>query len=343
MILGNGNFANEILKASLIYGNISTEYHIKHTVIVDSIKKLKLLHENTNPDSFLKEFCITVKETDFSIENIKKNLELQNEILPSIIICTEDSINNLNIACKVRELYLRKNYAIQNLPEIFIYNNNKTISSFINENNELYKGITAFGADNAIYSYRNIIDNPIDKIALNIQAVYEKESKFSKEEIIQNYYKNETNKRSCKSNAIHLFYKLNLLGFKLVPLNENQTGSDDLISELINKLADAKVHQLLGELEHLRWAAFERTEGWQKASIDDAIVYSKITGNHKYSMAKTHACLCSWNELKDLQKAFGIDFQELDIRFLRKIPQIFGLVQDGQINISGIKYKLERN
>ena len=129
----------------------------------------------------------------------------------------------------------------------------------------------------------------------------------------------------------------------MISINENQTVSDDLISELMNKLTDEKVLQLLGELEHLRWAAFERTEGWQKASIDDAIVYSKITGSHKYSMAKTHACLCSWNELKDLQKAFGIDFQELDIRFLRNIPQIFGLVQDGQINISGIKYKLERN
>lgn len=339
LIVGNNEFAYKMLKAALCYGNLSIEYQTNITVIVDNIIGFQNLCTNEEVDSFLKEYGVNVLETDFSIKHIINYLKDASKT-SSIIICTLNSSNNLNIANKIREFYLRKDLTVQTYPEIFIYNNSNTISSFLNDNKDSYKGITVFGSDNCIYSYKNLIDNSIDKIALNIQSVYEKDTSSTKNAIIQNYYKYETNKRSCKNNAVHLFYKLHILGFKIVDL-QNKSDENN-IKLLIDTLNDEKQIKVLGELEHLRWMTFERTEGWKKASIEEAVLFSKFTKSHKYSMAKLHACLCSWDELKQLQNIFGIDFQELDIRFLKNIPQIFGLVDDKQINITNLKYGLKR-
>ena len=101
--------------------------------------------------------------------------------------------------------------------------------------------------------------------------------------------------------------------------------------------------QRLKELEHGRWNAFMRSEGWQGATVAEAEKYGAFTdGNHKFIRAKLHPCICSWDELDGVSERFDPSFKHYDEVFITEITSVLGLVDEGRINIARAQYVLTK-
>ena len=208
-----------------------------------------------------------------------------------------------------------------------------------------------FGSWSSIYSHDFIVNSAVEQLALNTHAAYEKmfaNGPVPEKDIRVSYTHSENNRRSDRANAIHIGYKLFLLGYELKRTSsataEEIAASRMLAEELLNKLGDAQTVEELKKIEHERWNAFMRSEGWRRATIDEAVKYSAYTsGNHKFIRAKLHPCICSWAELDDVAKRFDPNFKYYDEAFIIEMPSVLGLVEDSRINITKAQYILTKN
>lgn len=111
--------------------------------------------------------------------------------------------------------------------------------------------------------------------------------------------------------ADHLYTKVRLLGYDRL---ENFSAKFSDNESYKNSLTDIqRLNLSIGE--HLRWNAFHFIQGWTFLPFD------QISGNNpkeKYKnrkdpALKKHACLTTWEDLKELEKVIGKDLQEADI------------------------------
>ena len=99
------------------------------------------------------------------------------------------------------------------------------------------------------------------------------------------------------------------------------------------------------KLEKYRWNAFHFAYGWVSPTLDGSKIYSEhiTNGSHKYILAKMHACLCEWNKMEELEKAYNDEpFRSYDKVFIEEIPSIIGCVKDDPRNVAGAKFLLEK-
>ena len=129
---------------------------------------------------------------------------------------------------------------------------------------ELSYNFYPFGYDSEIYSYKLLIDSPIEKLAINCKAAYDaifnyiydvkkkgvkydvKKYKLkydSEETTVSKYNKDEFEKSSNRAAAIHIKNKLFLMGLKLieckdVPIEKQQIDNNNALKffdNVINK------------------------------------------------------------------------------------------------------------
>ncbi len=81
----------------------------------------------------------------------------------------------------------------------------------------------------------------------------------------------------------------------------------------------------LAEAEHYRWNAFQRSEGYRGATLEQAETYAAQTkGSHIYRRAKLHAAICDWEALPQIAERFDKKMIEYDMAMIRRIPDIIG-------------------
>ena len=155
------------------------------------------------------------------------------------------------------------------------------------------------------------------------------------------------NRRSSRAGGLHLLYKLSMLGYELKEASsatvEELATSKELLAELKAKLDDESVMDSLMQMEHARWNAYMRSEGYRGVSIQQAQVYKETTGSHRHLRAKLHACLCSWDELDAVCRMFDPKLKVYDGVFIRNAPAVLGIVDDTSINISRVHNILVRS
>jgi hypothetical protein len=86
----------------------------------------------------------------------------------------------------------------------------------------------------------------------------------------------------------------------------------------------------LCKLEHKRWNAFIRSEGFEGADFETVKLYAaKNGGKHKDNKTMLHPCLVEWDELdaltEDCRKSGignGDDFKKIDESIIKSIPDI---------------------
>lgn len=61
----------------------------------------------------------------------------------------------------------------------------------------------------------------------------------------------------------------------------------------------------LREMEHDRWCAYMRSEGYQKADAAELELCYRITKRDQYSLARLHGCLVPYEELKTVDSEYG--------------------------------------
>ncbi len=198
--------------------------------------------------------------------NTKEFEDLITEISPPsyIFISLGDDELNIHTAIKLREVFLRNGYSPQIQAVVSSTEKKEALKDITNFKNQKYN-IDFIGDIKTLYSEECIIKSDIEKVALD------RHLKWGQEE---DFWKFDYNYRSSIASAIHQKMKklCKIPGIDKAPKERNE-------EELWN----------LRILEHCRWNAFMRSEGY---------VYSgSIEKSSRNDLAKTHHCLVPFKEL----------------------------------------------
>ena len=193
-------------------------------------------------------------------------------------------------------------------------------------------------------------DSDIENLALNSSCVYEKKRTLIN--VKEEYYKrSEIERNSNRTNAIHLIYKLFLLGFGIRKKSdpsitqEQKNSAPELLKDLKEKLADKSKLDNLAYIEHDRWNAFYRSEGWCGIPYDKLDAFKKQYNKQKNYVVKHHACICSYDMLQAVGELFKADYRSYDYDYIKVLTMTLGLEKEPnpkepEINVSGVEYIL---
>ena len=325
--IGCGEIGTELVKQVLYLGQLGKTYKLKLTIIDTNAKSLESSLKLEMPEIFTSNYNINFIEADVKAESFKKALDSYCKDANYVSIVLGDDELNIHTALYLRSYYIRKNLKVGDYPLIAVRIKNAVKNEVVAQ---IYKEFTIFGGENLIYSTR-LVNSELEKLAINIHQIYLESKKILDEKaILKDYYsKDEVYIKSNRANALHIRYKLFMLGYEICKLNNNDNSDIDfsISYEEAKKLA---------QIEHERWNAFMRTEGWCKLPLE--YFADKEKKINKIPEAKLHACICSWEELKDVDSVFNENYELYDENFVRYIPRILGL--GNNTNISNVKYKL---
>ncbi len=196
--------------------------------------------------------------------------------------------------------------------------------------------IIPFGVAAELYTVERITSSRIETMSKNVHLVYE--DIFSDTDIdvpgaLKRYNQFEVNKSSNRANAIHIRYKLAMLGLDYTDSDEGEEVdlSNYLVGETLEELTYA---------EHDRWMAFLESEGWEECTVEESKRYQSTgvsRGRHNSPLLKLHPYICPFEELKDRSDQLGLpDSTVYDRELIARIPDIL----HDKWGVSGKKYRI---
>jgi hypothetical protein len=196
--------------------------------------------------------------------------------------------------------------------------------------------LIAFGCINEVYSCENLLNSDLENLSKNVHLAYEEifsDGPIDVKEALKRYNLFEVNKRSNRANALHIRYKLRLLGLDYVE-------SDGEVGEELKNYYTKETLDLLSRAEHDRWMAFLESEGWTQSTKEDVYAYRQSgisKGRHNCPLLKKHPYICEYDALKELSIDLeGKDTTVYDEQLILRIPDILG----NKWNISKKQYKI---
>lgn len=295
--------------------------------IEDAISELKL----SAPGIFTDRYCINF----YSCQN-------ENEVIDTIskycadanyIITSGQSDNaTMQESLILRRLFYKLDPEYKNCPPIFCYikdpskfNITKNLTTAeSNPKRKVSYDLIPFGSLEDIYTYEKLVNSDLELLSRNVHLAYEEifsDGAINIEEALNRYSIFEVNKRSNRANALHIRYKLNLLGLDYTTEDTDQavTLKDYYTEDVLKQLSIS---------EHDRWMAFLETEGWVPSSKEDVLAYrnSGISrGRHNCPVLKMHPYICEYEKLEALSLELeGKDTRVYDTELIVKIPDILG-------------------
>ena len=261
-----------------------------------------------------------------------------------VIVSDESDNATMEQGVLLRRLFYRLDAEFTNCPPIYCYikepakfkliQNLATAES--NPKRKVNYDLTPFGSLEEVFTYESLIASPIEKLAKNVHLAYEEifsDGAIDVQDALKRYKVFEVNKRSNRANALHIRYKLNMLGL-------DYTDETDVETVQLEACYTDEVLERMSIAEHDRWMAFLETEGWIPSSKEEVQAYrnSGISrGRHNCPILKMHPYICPYEELKDLSLELeGKDTTVYDKELIIRIPDILG----DKWNVSGTKYKI---
>ena len=330
LICGLNAVGLEALKAALWLGQIEGIELIINVIDINAMKKKAQL-ELQCPEMFLDEYNIKFHQADITDISLEKVLREYCGDTTYSVVAGEDDEKNISTALYLRRFFLKKDLSVKKMPIVATYINNSEKAKVVSnlktpeskEERKVNYNIIPFGGANSIYTYDTIMNSSIENLSVNVHLAYEEI--FSNSEIInifealERYNAFEVNKNSNRANALHIRYKLWMLGLDYS--DDEKAREIDFKEYLTNEILEK-----LTVAEHDRWMAFLRTEGWTTATISDVEKYKKTDlskGRHNCPLLLMHPYLCNFNELQDVSDKLGLpDATVYDRDLIRMIPQI---------------------
>ncbi|MEI6681010.1 MAG: hypothetical protein WCO44_00200 [Bacteroidota bacterium] len=170
--------------------------------------------------------------------------------------------------------------------------------------------IMIFGEASSVFTEENILQGKAEKRGRIIHDVYN-------DLIYQNPDKqpfdiiSRHEQLSNISSAEHLYAKVRLLGYGNTDDFSGKFSDNDDFSGSLSETQ--KLNLSIGE--HLRWNAFHFIHGWTTLPLDEIPGADKKAKykNRKNTILRKHACLVSWEKLKELSDLLGEDMQKPDV------------------------------
>ncbi len=295
--------------------------------IEDRKNELKLLYPGLFEDYHDINFY-SVKTENQAFELISEKLKDANYI----IVSENTDVETIEKGVELRRLFYKVDNTFTNCPPIFCYVQNQSQFNVVKDlktaeskaERKMSYNLTPFGNLSEIYSVDYLVNSPLEKLARNVHFAYAEifsKGEIDKEQTYKGYSVFEVNKRSNRANALHVRYKLNLLGLDYTD-DENAVEVDFneyLTDDLLTKLAIS---------EHDRWLTFLQSEGWSTSTKEEVYAYRESgasKGRHNCPLLKLHPYICDFDKLEELSLDLeGKDTRVYDYELIKKIPDILG-------------------
>ena len=330
------------LKAIAWCGQLSV-FSMRISVVgVDISKQINELKLSV-PGLFTDRYCIDF----YDCKNEKEIIDtISKECADANYIIVSDNSDNDTMNCGIilRRLFYRLSTNYDYCPPIFCYIKEPSKYNIVknlataeaNPKRKMSYDLIPFGSLSEVYSYEKLVDSDLEKLAKNVHLAYEEifsDGEIDVKEAIRRYNIFEVNKRSNRANALHIRYKLNLLGLDYSDKEEFDSVemSDYYTEDYLERLSIS---------EHDRWMAFLETEGWIPSTKEDVYSYRESgisKGRHNCPILKMHPYICEYERLKELSVDLeGKDTTVYDKELILRIPDILG----DKWNVAGKKYKI---
>ena len=330
------------LKAIAWCGQLSG-YSIKISVvgvdIADQIEDLKL----SVPGLFSHRYDINFYDCK-SEKEVVDTISQHSPTANYIIVSEETDNDTKNRGVLLRRLFYKLSGNYSFCPPIFCYIKEPSKFNIVKNlataessaKRKMSYDLIPFGSLGEIYSYKYLVDSDIEKLAKNVHLAYEEifsDGSINVEEALKRYKIFEVNKRSNRANALHIRYKLNLLGL-------DYTDEQDVESVDMQSYYTEESMYKLSVSEHDRWMAFLETEGWEPSTKEDVYLYRESgisKGRHNCPLLKMHPYICEFEKLKNLSMDLeGKDTTVYDTELILRIPDILG----DKWKVAGKRYRI---
>ena len=247
-----------------------------------------------------------------------------------IVVQSGNDDENMEIGLQLRRLYYLWDPTYRHRPDIFVHcqaaDKFRIISQLRTSDNKDERRVsyqlTPFGKVDSVYSYENLVDSPLEGLAKNVHLVYSdifSDGNLDLTSALEQYNLLEVKKRSNRANAMHIRYKLALLGL-------DYTDDPDAVEVDLDDYLDSARLAKLTYAEHDRWMAFLESEGWQTSDISQVQAYQAAglsPKRHESAILKLHPFICDFHELPARSEALHQkDSTIYDEQLIARIPDI---------------------
>lgn len=336
-IVGCGRTGMRMLKTVYWAGQIE-DYTLKIRVYDKDADKAEARFHQQCPGLKGEKTIQFVKADVETLDFREKLLETNNSPDATyIVVAMGDDRLNISVSDELYKIYRRSNYFEDDkMPEIFarVRSNTKTQTYIHNADFLTRRHIHLFGTPESIFTRATLFHSDLENLALAVHLAYwqclhaAKDSAEYKEALLA-FKTDEYNRRSSMASALHI-------PAKLLMCDENTGNIKDFLSEeaaevvknYSERIRDPKELERVAKNEHRRWNAFFLSEGYQTASREEMLQYSRASHNHKDLLSMLHPCITDWDSLDDIAEAFNRahgknkDFKELDVFIIQSIPEI---------------------
>lgn len=342
LLCGFGRVNRALLRAAAWCGQLDG-YTLKINVVCAGAEAAEKLLRADCPGLFSGRYNICFYEGG-SLEDVREQILRHCGDSTYVSVDRGDDSGNIEAALFLRRLFYGVGGDFTNAPELFAYvagvNKYDTVTRLMTPETNAAKrrsyDIVPFGGSHEFYTCRVLVDSPIEKLAKNVHLVYEdifSDGEINVEAALERYSTFEVNKQSNRANALHIRYKLALLGL-------DYTDRADAEEVRLEDYLDAPGLERLTRAEHDRWMAFLESEGWQEASVAESMAYQRSglsAGRHNCPLLKLHPYICPYDELKERSDALGLpDSTVYDRELIARIPDIL----HDRWGVAGTTYKI---
>jgi hypothetical protein len=335
LIAGLGRMGIEMLRAATWIGQIFG-VKLKITALDPEAELIESHLKLQYPELLHADYNVTLRQVDFRSIEIEEVLKEYCADATYIAVCGDSDGENVATAMMLRRYYLRTDPAFSAMPFIAVYIRDdqkyemveSLSTSDANQKRRASYELHPFGNQRSIYSYAEMMDSPIELLAMNIHMAYEAIFAPDKDlplDAVQNakiaFNKLEVNKSSSRAAALHIRYKLWLLG---LDFEEGDPEGDE--TEAFLEGIGTDYLESLTFVEHDRWMAFQRSEGWRTATVKESLAYQASgvsKGRHNCPMLQMHPYICPFGDLPAVSEALGKEDATIyDRELIRLIPDI---------------------
>ena len=314
LIIGCGIVGRDFLKSITWCGQM-IDYKLKINVIDKNANDIKSEIDLECPE-LISNYNINFYDKNVKYIDTYKLITEKMKDTSYIVINLGSDILNLETAINLRREFLR----IGKMPIINLLIEDdyrlKQIKVLKNEKGNEYN-LYPYGSIKELYNFKTIINRNVEEIAKKVHLAYSPDdTKFN------NYYKIEYNKKSSRSTALHIKYKLySILG--------DDYRNKNRIKEIFK---DQNIIDKLAENEHNRWNAYVRSDGYRYVSTDEVKKYYSKTNNHIYHLAKLHPALVDFSKLDEVSeeltkiKNVQVNLKDSDYFIVESIPKIIDIL-----------------
>ncbi|MBR2675298.1 MAG: hypothetical protein IKE28_00110 [Solobacterium sp.] len=333
LLIGCGETGGSILRTAaslLILPESRTKFHVvdrNARQIAARFKSEAPEFLNADLDAYFSDDP-TGKNYDITFHNLDAQSSELGELLQKIgrpdltVVSISDDLENHRIAKQILRILSSESDQLDS-PLIAARIRNSRSLDLLEKDSKLW----FFGSMEKHYSYDSLVHPQLEEAAKQVHMAYCREDQWTPE-LEETFYR-YVNNDSSFAQALAMMARCRYILFSKPEGVPNREWIDSVINDP-EKLA------VLGTAEHNRWNAYQRINGWRKATLAQVDVIAKRTGGRKVKddVLLLHPAIVTYSQLEEVERevdrirrkynpeASSVDYINSDRVIIRCLPKI---------------------